>query len=180
MLPDIGTPARLFKFGAMPPPRRRDAATPRPALPALLYHRTPGGSPIDKAQCMAMDAQLLQDIVDLAPIGMYVVDADFRLRLANPLARSVFGGRDWIGADFGELIHTIWPDPYAGYLLERFRQTLASGEPYEHGSHSEQRRDRGAVEHYKWRIHRTLLDGRPAVICYFRDITERVLAFREV
>ncbi len=129
---------------------------------------------------MAMDAQLLHDIVDLAPIGMYVVDADFRLRLANPLARSVFGERDWIGADFGELIRAIWPDPYAGYLLERFRHTLASGEPYEHGSHSEQRRDRRTVEHYKWRIHRTLLEGRPAVICYFRDITERVLAFREV
>ncbi|MFO1469361.1 MAG: ATP-binding protein [Steroidobacteraceae bacterium] len=126
------------------------------------------------------DEPLLQDVFDLAPIGMYVVDAGFRLVAANPLACAVFGDTGWIGRDFSELIRTLWPEPYASYLLQRFRHTLETGEAFEHGEHSEERRDRHRVEHYKWRIHRTLHHGQPVVICYFRDITERVLAFREV
>ncbi|MFO1468062.1 MAG: PAS domain-containing protein [Steroidobacteraceae bacterium] len=126
-----------------------------------------------------LDEPLLQDVFDLAPIGMYVVDAGFRLVAANPLACAVFGDTGWIGRDFSELIRTLWPEPYASYLLQRFRHTLET-EAFEHGEHSEERRDRHRVEHYKWRIHRTLHHGQPVVICYFRDITERVLAFREV
>jgi PAS domain S-box-containing protein len=126
-------------------------------------------------------AQLVA-LLDAAPIGIYVVDADFRLYEANAVACSVFGaGTGWIGRDFDELIHVLWPNPYADDLLRQFRRTLETGEPYVHPEHSEERLDRHDVEHYEWQIHRVMLaDDRPGVVCYFRDISERVLAFREI
>ena len=41
-----------------------------------------------------------------APLGVYLVDADFKIREANPQARVVFGDvPDLIGSDFAETIH---------------------------------------------------------------------------
>jgi PAS domain S-box-containing protein len=124
----------------------------------------------------------LVTLLDAAPIGIYVVDSDFHLYEANAMACSVFGaGTNWIGRDFDGLIHALWPNPYADDLLRQFRRTLETGESYIHPEHSEERLDRRQLEHYEWQIHRiALADDRPGVVCYFRDISERVHAFREI
>ena len=117
-----------------------------------------------------------ETLLDEAPLGVYVVDADLRFCQANPIAFSVFGHiPGFIGQDFNEVVHILWPTAYADEIVERFRHTLESGEPYLVPERIETRLDRGTVESYEWQINRIPLpDGRYGVVCYFRDISERV------
>ncbi|MGE3537729.1 MAG: ATP-binding protein [Candidatus Tectimicrobiota bacterium] len=122
--------------------------------------------------------QQLDAIFDAAPLGIYLVDADFRLRQVNPTALQVFGDiPELLGRDFAEVMHHLWSPAYAAEIVRRFRHTLTTGEPYVTPEHSEARRDRGVMEYYEWHIHRIPLpDGRPGVVCYFRDIAAQVAA----
>jgi PAS domain S-box-containing protein len=117
-------------------------------------------------------------LLNEAPIGVYLIDADFRLRQVNPVALPVFGDiPDLIGRDFSEVIHTLWPPAFAAEVVGRFRHTLETGEPYVQSESIEQRLDRHVTEYYEWRIHRLPLpDGRFGVVCYFRDISMHVNA----
>ena len=123
-------------------------------------------------------AAQLETLVNQAPLGIYLIDADFRILQVNPTARSVFGDvPDLLGRDFDEVIHILWPRECADEVVRRFRHTLETGEPYVTPEHVEQRLDRGATEYYEWRIHRIVLpDGRFGVVCYFRDIEAQVKA----
>ena len=117
-----------------------------------------------------------ETLLNEAPLGVYLVDADFRIRELNPLARPVFGDiPDLIGSDFDEVIHRLWHKPYADEIVALFRHTLVTGEPYFAAERGELRADRGTLEHYEWRLSRiTLADGRYGVVCYFRDISAAV------
>jgi len=119
-----------------------------------------------------------ETLLNEAPLGVYLIDADFRISEINPTARTVFGDiPDLIGRDFDEIIHILWPNPYADELVQRFRHTLKTGEPDSNPEHIEQRRDRRVTEYYEWRINRIpLADGSYGVVCYFRDISEHVRA----
>jgi len=120
-------------------------------------------------------------LLNEAPLGVHLVDADFRLRHANPTAMSAFGNvSDLIGRDFGEVIHTLFPMSQANEIVERFRHTLETGEQYFALEWVGQRLDRAAREFYEWQISRIPLpDGRYGVVCYFRDISSQVSA-REI
>jgi PAS domain S-box-containing protein len=113
-----------------------------------------------------------------APLGVYLVDADFRIRELNPTALAVFGDiPDLIGRDFDQVIHLLWPRNHADEAVRLFRRTLETGESFFEPEHIEQRLDRGVTEHYEWQINRiTLPDGRFGVVCYFRDISAHVQA----
>jgi len=109
------------------------------------------------------------------PVPVYVVDADFKLSLVNPMARPVFGDiPKLVGRDFDEVLHLLWRKEFADEVVRIFRRTLETGEPYEAAECNEQRLDSGAIETYEWRIHRLPLpDGQFGVVCYFRDISDR-------
>jgi PAS domain S-box-containing protein len=117
-----------------------------------------------------------ETLLNAAPLGVYLVDADFRIRQVNPTALQVFGDiPDLIGRDFDEVIHRLWSQAYADEIVRLFRHTLATGKPYITAEHIEKRRDRGVTECYEWQIHRIPLpDGRYGVVCYFRDISAQV------
>ncbi len=119
-----------------------------------------------------------ETLLNAAPVGVYLVDADFRIREVNPLARAMFGDIPALmGRDFAEVIHILWPQAYADELVQRFRHTLETGEAYAVPERMERRRDRGVIEYYEWRINRIALpEGRYGVVCYFRDIAEQVLS----
>ena len=121
----------------------------------------------------------LETLVDQAPIGIYLVDADFVIRTVNPVALPVFGDipGGLIGRDFDEIIHILWQDDYADEIVRIFRQTLETGEPYITPERIEDRKDREATEYYEWRVDRIVLpDGRYGLVCYFRDISTQVQA----
>ncbi|MDZ8183382.1 MAG: PAS domain S-box protein [Nostoc sp. ChiSLP02] len=120
----------------------------------------------------------LQTLFNAAPLGVYSIDGDFRIRQVNPTALPAFADiPGLIGRDFAEVIHILWPQEYADEVVQRFRHTLETGEPYFVPEQIKQRRDRNAIEYYEWQINRIPLpEGRYGVVCYFRDISAQVLA----
>ncbi len=128
-------------------------------------------------------SEQLETLLDRAPLGVYLVGADFRIRTVNPVARPSFGDLPGgiEGRDFAEVIHLIWEQAYADELVRIFRHTLATGEPYFTRERAEVRRDRGVVEHYEWRLDRIALpDGELGLVCYFRDISAQVAARKAI
>jgi PAS domain S-box-containing protein len=119
-----------------------------------------------------------QTLLNQAPLGVYLVDADFRLRDVNPTALRVFGDiPNLIGRDFEEVIHLLWDEKFADEIVGIFRNTLSTGEPYQTPERIENRIDRDATEYYEWRADRIPLpEGGFGVVCYFRDISEQVRA----
>jgi PAS domain S-box-containing protein len=119
-----------------------------------------------------------ETLLNQAPIGVYLVDADFCIREVNPTAQLVFGNiPDLIGRDFDEVVHILWNRDYADQVVKIFRHTLETGEPYATPEQSQYRIDRRTREYYQWRLDRILLpDGRYGVVCYLRDIAKEVLA----
>jgi PAS domain S-box-containing protein len=119
-----------------------------------------------------------QTLLNQAPLGVYVVDSDLRIRDVNPKALPVFGDiPNLIGRDLNEVMHRLWSKEYADEIMSIFRHTLETGEPYEMPEKGEHRIDRNVTEYYEWRLDRIVLpDGRYGVVCYFRDISPQVQA----
>jgi PAS domain S-box-containing protein len=117
-------------------------------------------------------------LLNESPLGVYLVDADFRLRELNPAARRLFGDRpELVGADFAEFVRARWPKDSADEILQRFHHTLETGERFyapEWNKRPLHSPDRSIFE---WQINRIPLpDGRYGVVCYFRDISHLVAA----
>ena len=117
------------------------------------------------------------NLIQSAPFGLYIVDAQFCLRQVSTASLKVFSNIDpLIGRDFEEIMRLLWPHSFASEALARFRHTLLTGEPYAAKNTTEQRHNIPAVESYDWKIERiTLPDGQFGVVCYFYDITQRML-----
>jgi diguanylate cyclase (GGDEF)-like protein/PAS domain S-box-containing protein len=121
-------------------------------------------------------------LIEQAPLGVFIIDADLRMAVVNPAGERVFGGiPDLIGRDLGEVLARLLPEDAADAIAARFRHTLTTGEPYHEPDLTELRRTDGGSEYYDWRIHRVRLpDGRDGVACYFSDLSERVAERRRV
>jgi PAS domain S-box-containing protein len=137
----------------------------------------------DAGEALTESRDRFEALFDAAPIGIYLVDSELRFVQVNPKARPVFGdiedriGRPLLGANFVDVIHVLWPKAFADEMVERFRHTLRTGEPYFEAERIETRLDRRVQEYYEWQIHRLALpDGRHGVVCYFTDISRHVLA----
>ena len=119
-----------------------------------------------------------ETLLNEAPLGVYLVDDEFRIAAVNPVALPVFGDiPDLIGRDFDEVIHVLWPKAYADEIVQLFRHTLETGEPHIVPERIEERLDRRVTEFYEWQINRIPLPGsRQGVVCYFRDISKSVMA----
>ena len=117
-------------------------------------------------------------IVDTAPFALYLLDAELRFRQVSRKARLVFGDiGELIGRDFVEVVKIVWSEETARDIVSRFRHTLGTGEPYFSAEFSDVRYDRNVREYYDWQIHRiSLPDGQHGVVCYFIDISARVVA----
>jgi PAS domain S-box-containing protein len=115
-------------------------------------------------------------LLNRAPFGVYLVDADFRIVEVNPVALPMFGDipGGLIGRAFDEIVRILWRRDYADELVAIFRRTLETGEPYVTSDRTAFRIDRGTEESYEWRVDRiTLPDGRYGLVCYVRDIGEQ-------
>ena len=112
-------------------------------------------------------------LVENAPFGTYVVDSRFCLLAINRGAEPAFREIDpVIGRDFAEIVRILWPEPFATEAIERFRHTLATGEPYVAPRLVATRHNVDRVESYDWQIQRlTLPDGTFGVVCYYYDLT---------
>ncbi|HEY2842511.1 MAG TPA: PAS domain S-box protein, partial [Bryobacteraceae bacterium] len=130
----------------------------------------------ESSETVRLRTAQFESLLKQAPLGVYLVDADLRIREVNPVALPVFGDipGGLIGRDFAEIIHILWVKDYADEIIRIFRRTLETGESYVTSEWAASRADRNVVECYEWQIDRILLpDGRFGVVCYFRDIGDR-------
>jgi len=123
-------------------------------------------------------AAQLETLFNAAPIGVYLVDSEFRLAAVNSTARAGFADiPDLIGRDFDEVVHLLRPKARADEVVRRFRRTLETGEPYVAPEEESARPEDAESKFYQWRISRIpVAEGRYGVVCYFLDITEQVRA----
>ncbi|MEZ4236948.1 MAG: PAS domain-containing protein [Myxococcota bacterium] len=123
----------------------------------------------------------LQLMMANAPYGMYLVDQDLRILRVNDAARPVFGGLEQVeGRLLADVLHDLWQPAEAEALLERFRETLQTGRPYESPEEVVHRQGDVVVEAFQWRIDRIPMpDDALGIICYFRDVS-RELEVRRV
>ncbi len=121
---------------------------------------------------------LFSALVEQAPMGVYVVDAQFRMQCINPKALPQFSKlHPLLGRDFSEIVHILWPRRVADQVVARFRHTLKTGESYQSPEFSHRRQDIGVKEIYEWQIQRvTLPAGDYGVVCFFNNITGRIKA----
>ena len=119
-----------------------------------------------------------ETLLNKAPLGIYLVDADFKIRDINPTALSAFGDlAGVIGRDFDEVMRLLCPADCAEYIGRQFRMTLETGESYSIPEHGVERSDLGITQYYEWEIHRIALpDQGYGVVCYFRDISAHIQA----
>jgi PAS domain S-box-containing protein len=125
-------------------------------------------------QQLRRGADLLHFIIDRSPFGFYIVDADFRISHMNAdsQARAFRNVNPAIGRRLDEAIRVLWPEDLAAVIIDRFRHTLETGEPYVAPALVNQRADLSVVESYEWQLQRiTMPDGRHAVVCYYYDTT---------
>jgi DNA-binding NarL/FixJ family response regulator/signal transduction histidine kinase len=120
----------------------------------------------------------LEILVDQAPIGVFLLDGQLRVRQVNPVARPSFGAiPDLVGRDYAEVLHQLREPAYAAKVLRIFRHTLASGESHHATEESRSRGSNAANEYYDWRVDRIPLpEGGHGVVCYFRNVSVEVQA----
>lgn len=125
------------------------------------------------AQASSRQAEAFATLIEQSPFGTYIVDADFRVAHMSAGAMPPFKNvRPLIGRDFAEVVRIIWTEPTAGEIIDIFRRTLETGEPYVSPGLTEHRADVDAIESYEWQTQRiTMADGQFGVVCYFFDTT---------
>ncbi len=130
------------------------------------------------AEALRLRTAQFETLVNAAPLGIYLLDSSLRIRQVNPAARGAFGDiPELIGRELGEVMQILWGSERAAEIVHQFQHTLSTGMSHEVPELIDQRADRGTTEYYEWQIHRIPLpDGSLGVVCYFRDISERVLA----
>ena len=133
-------------------------------------------------QDLQIRTEQFECLINAAPFGIHMIDENFTIRHVNPYALPAFGNiPDLIGRDFGEVMHRIWPTDKANEVIKIYRHTLETGESSLKREMIEQRADRGTTEYYAWEIHRIPLpNGKLGVVCYFQDISERVLTQQKI
>ena len=119
--------------------------------------------------------QMLYDLVERCPFGIYIVDSDFRIASMNAGSQTgAFANvSPAVGRQLDDAMRILWPEPLASDIIKVFRKTLETGEPYFSRRFESQRADIGETESYEWELYRVMLpEGRYGVVCYFYDSTE--------
>ncbi len=172
---------RRFEFDYAPPHRWFEAAI-YPAARGVAVLITDITERKASEDALRLRTAQFETLLQEAPLGMYLVDAELRIREVNPIARPVFGGvPDLLGRDVDEVMRMLWPAALADETMRMLRHTLKTGESHVIPERIERRLDREQDEYYEWLIHRIpLTDGNFGVVCYFRDISAHVRARQQL
>lgn len=121
-------------------------------------------------------SEQFRSLIANAPIGVFLVDAAFRLVHVNPVAAEAFGTAPGaIDRDFEEVLRLAWREGLAVDVIDAFRRTLETGAPFRATDVATNSDGPGVGTYYDWRTHRILLpDGEYGVVCYFSDVSPEV------
>lgn len=129
----------------------------------------------EESKRVKQNEQTFSDLVERAPYGIYIVNAQLRITHMNAgsQAGAFHNVRPAIGRDLADALVVIWPEPIASQVLSAFQHTLDSGEPYFSTRFVSSRADIDMVESYEWQLHRIALpNGQYGVVCYYFDSTK--------
>jgi len=123
-------------------------------------------------------AKEYESLFNQAPIGILLIDSEFRVRQINPAAMPEFRNiPNPIGRNYHEVLRSMLAEDSAREIVEIFRRTLETGVPYATFERPSQRIDRKEMGYYDWRVDRIALpEGGYGVVCYFRDSSLHVKA----
>ncbi len=152
--------------------RRMEVEQGGPERIVLVIEDITQGKQVKRA--LEKSHETFYNLVKNAPLGVYVVDSDFRLAHVSAGAQPAFRNvRPLIGHDLASALRTIWPEPIATDVIEQFRRTLATGESYMPPNLTQQRQDTGEMESYEWELHRIVMpDDSFGVVCYYYESTK--------
>ena len=148
----------------------------------VRHYPTPGGGVAsffqDVTTRRGAEAQIgrsrdtLASMIENAPFGVCLIDADLRLTHLSAGARDAFEPVHPLnGQNFAEVLRRAWPERIAGAILARLSRTLASGEPYSTIITVADEGGIGARAAYDWHAERMMHpDGRFGVVCYFYEV----------
>jgi two-component system CheB/CheR fusion protein len=160
---------------------------PRPHQPSARELRTidlcvrPLAHLMERARAEAeltQHSEQFRVLVEGAPYGVCLFDAELRVLQLNPTARQAFGP-DWdpVGRDLHEALSARLPltEPVRiDALVARFRRTLETGEPDSATEWPVPQAD-GRTEWFDWRVQRIpLANGTFGVVAYFVDVSSKV------
>ncbi|NOT83970.1 MAG: PAS domain S-box protein [Methylococcaceae bacterium] len=145
------------------------------APPFLYITLTDITERINAEALLKQNESLFRTMIEQAPTGMFVLSAELRLQQINALALPVFETIQPLNdRDFSEVFCHLWGEEVAGQIVDIFRHTLETGEPYHAPAVCLHRQDLGVEQSFEWETQRIILpDGQLGVACYFTDITER-------
>ena len=134
---------------------------PKPAAPKR--------TPLKRAEeILRRNDALFSTLILQAPVGVYVVDEQLRLRQVNPKAQPVFAGfQPLIGRKLSEIVRVLWPPKTAEDIMKRFQHTLKTGEAYVSPGLSERRHDTKEAQSYEWQIQRLALPAGDNGVVFF-------------
>ncbi len=115
-------------------------------------------------------------LLDAAPVGIYLVNKEFKIQHYNRLVLDKFDKNDLNNADLKDLLFDTLDKTNAKAILKQFSQTLKTGLPYYQSELVDYRQSTGKISYWTWQINRIALsDGELGIVCYFQDVTEQVL-----
>ncbi len=122
-----------------------------------------------------LNSDLFAKIIEQAPGGVYVLDAQLRVRHVNTEALPTFATvQPVIGRDLSEVLEALWGPDLGRECTAIVSHTLETGEQYISPRFDHFRQDIGEQEVYEWQTQRvTLPDGQYGVVCYFQNVTVR-------
>ncbi|HVY94103.1 MAG TPA: PAS domain-containing protein [Bryobacteraceae bacterium] len=130
----------------------------------------------EREEALERQVQQFETLLSQIPIGIFIVDSNFRVREANNVALGSLGEipGGLVGRDLHDVIRHVWQERYAEEILAIFHRTFETGQAWSARERGERRRDSGLKEYYEWRVDRIpLADGSVGVVCYFRNVGER-------
>lgn len=126
-------------------------------------------------EALRQSSAQLQTLINEAPLGICLIDSEFRIREVNATALMLFDNLPGlIGRDFEEVLHLTFPSKQADEIVEQFRNTLSTGQP--HFTPEFVRTCEGAADKfYEWQVHRLPIpNGNFGIVCYLRDTSAQV------
>ena len=120
-------------------------------------------------------------LIEQAPVGIHLVDKNLRMLHHNSLASKAFNQGDLNGRELIQLLSVSLNKRQAEAYLAVYRQTLETGMPFYENEYKQESTTGDSPKYWSWQINRiTLSNGEFGVVCYFQDITERVLIQHKV
>lgn len=118
-----------------------------------------------------------QTFLDAAPVGIYVVDSTLTITHNNLAAALAFGQTTPLqGMKLPEILSNVMMQNEVYETIDKFNHTMASGQAHYENNFIYHKYTDKTVSYWDWQVNRIALSDKDnGVVCFFQDVTERVI-----